>query len=179
LSFYEPELAALKGIMNDGDPEELVFGGCKFYCGKIGNAEVVATLTGVSISNAAMTTALMIQLYPGVESIIGGGIAGRVDPKLRVGGVVIPERWALYQMQVYSRETEDGYLPVDFEQDLLVGKDCGGFDGVDRFLAGDGPCDWTTGEASNFGFMFPKTVQRPDPNEPDPVKQISEVKLAM
>ena len=38
LSFYEPELAAMTAIMN-GDEEaiELVYGGRKFYRGKIGN----------------------------------------------------------------------------------------------------------------------------------------------
>ena len=32
-----------------------------------------------------MTTALMLQLYPGIERITGGGIAGGIDPSLRVG----------------------------------------------------------------------------------------------
>jgi len=32
-----------------------------------------------------MTTALMLQLFPGIERITGGGIAGGIDPSLRVG----------------------------------------------------------------------------------------------
>jgi nucleoside phosphorylase len=174
LSFYEPELIALKSIMNEGSPEELIYGGRTFYRGKIGNANVVATLTGVSISNAAMTTALMLMLYPGVERLVGGGIAGGVDPELRVGDVVVPEQWALYQNQLYAKEVaEEVYVPVDFERSLLIGKDCGGWDGS-SFLTGDQICNYTIGETSNFGFMFPKTVQTPDPNAMDEIGRISE-----
>eukprot|EP00980_Cylindrotheca_fusiformis_P006001 scaffold1284_cov108-Cylindrotheca_fusiformis.AAC.15 len=178
LSFYAPELVAMKKIMkghNGGEPEELIFGGRKFYRGKIGNADVVATLTGVSITNAAMTTALMLMLYPGVERLIGGGIAGGADPDLNVGDVVIPERWANYQMDVFSRELDDGtYLPVAFEQDLLVGPNCGGWDGISEYLLGDAACNFTDGETSNFNFMFPKTIQAPDPSQPLEINRISE-----
>ena len=65
---------------NNEQMETSIFGGRKFYRGKIANASVVATITGVSITNAAMTTALMAMLYPGVERVVGGGIAGGVDP---------------------------------------------------------------------------------------------------
>jgi nucleoside phosphorylase len=166
LSFYEPELTALKNFMNKGKepPEELIYGGRKFYRGTIAGADVVATLTGVSTTNAAMTTALMAMLYPGIERIVGGGIAGGVDPDLRVGDVVIPERWVKYQHQLYSKKAGSVFEPVSFEREILVGKECGGWDGVDTFLLGDGPCNYTSGETSNFGFFFPKTVQTPDPN---------------
>ena len=176
LSFWEPELDALKAIMNDGEgaSETLVFGGRKFYRGTIAGADVVATLTGVSISNAAMTTTLMAMLYPGVERIIGGGIAGGVDPSLKVGDVVIPERWAMYQMQVYGRNREDYWVPVEFESDLVVGKDCGGWNGIDEFLTGNETCDFSLQEASNFGMIFPKTIQTPDPNGADEMHLISE-----
>lgn len=76
-------------------------------------------------------------------------------------------------MQIYAKDMIDHYEPPSFEVDIIVGKECGGFDGVDTFLTGDGPCDYKT-EASNFGFMFPKTVQTPNPNEPDELFQISE-----
>jgi nucleoside phosphorylase len=175
LSFWQPELEALKAIMNEGKPEELVFGGRIFYRGMIHGADVVATLTGVSISNTAMTTALMAMLYPGIERITGGGIAGGVDPLLKVGDVVVPERWALYQMQIYGREISDGvYEPPSFDRDLIVGKSCGAFDGVDTFLMGDGPCDYLAGEASTFGMIFPTSIQTPNPNDPLGENQISE-----
>lgn len=173
LSFYEPELVAMLSIMDQ--TETLIYGGRKFYRGMIHGADVVATLTGVSIENAAASTALMLQLYPGVERLTGGGIAGGVDPSLNVGDVVVPDQWAMYQMQIYGKDIGDGiYEPVDFEQDLVVGKNCGGWDGVSRFLLGEAACDWEAGEASNFEFIYPKTIQTPDPNAEDPVNQISE-----
>jgi nucleoside phosphorylase len=174
LSFWQPELEALKAIMNDGQPpEELVFGGRKFYRGTIHGADVVATLTGVSISNTALTTALMAMLYPGVERIIGGGIAGGVDPSLKVGDVVVPERWAMYQMQIYGREVSAGvFEPPGFEAGNVVGKTCGAFDGVDRYLMGDAACD--PADASAFGMIFPQSIQTPNPNDPLPENQISE-----
>ncbi|KAL3942806.1 MAG: hypothetical protein SGARI_000140 [Bacillariaceae sp.] len=173
LSFYKPELDAMLAIMKD--TESLFYGGRRFYRGKIHGADVVACLTGVSIENAAISTALMLQLYPGVERLIGGGIAGGVDPSLDIGDVVVPDQWAMYQMQIYGKDIGDGiYEPVAFEQDLIVGKNCGGWDGVGRFLLGEGPCDWEAGEASNFGMIYPKTIQTPDPNAEDPLNQISE-----
>ncbi|KAG7337221.1 methylthioadenosine/S-adenosylhomocysteine MTA/SAH nucleosidase [Nitzschia inconspicua] len=115
--------------------ETMIFGGRKFYRGTIHGANVVATLTGVSIENAAASTALMLQLYPGVERLTGGGIAGGVDPSLQIGDVVIPDQWAMYQMQIYGKDLGNGiYEPVDFEQDIIVGKNCGGWDGVSRYL---------------------------------------------
>lgn len=173
LSFYEPELYAMLDIMSE--TETMVFGGRKFYRGKIHGADVVACLTGVSITNAAASTALMLQLYPGVERLTGGGIAGGVNPELKVGDVVVPDQWAMYQNQIYGRDLGNGaFEPVDFEQGIIVGKDCGGHDGTTGFLFGEKACDWEAGEASNFEYMFPKTIQTPDPNNPDPTNQISE-----
>mmetsp|Transcript_2591 Transcript_2591/g.3667 ORF Transcript_2591/g.3667 Transcript_2591/m.3667 type:complete len:470 (+) Transcript_2591:891-2300(+) len=175
LSFWQPELDALKTIMNDGQPEEIVFGGRKFYRGKVFGADVVAVLTGVGISNAAMTTGLMLQLFPGIERLIGGGIAGGVNPDLRVGDVTVPQYWANYQMQLYAKEVQENiYEPPFFEVDILVGQTCGGFDGVDTFLTGGTACNIAAGEASNFGFIFPKTIQTPDPTDPLELNTISE-----
>ena len=81
----------------------------------------------------------------------------------------------IVQMQLYSRELEDGsYLPVDFERDLLAGDQCGAWDGVDEYLLGEEVCDYAAAETSNFNFMFPKSVQTPDPNADDALLQISE-----
>eukprot|EP00934_Nitzschia_sp_Nitz4_P000995 Nitzschia sp. Nitz4//scaffold294_size23022//440//2738//NITZ4_008511-RA/size23022-augustus-gene-0.17-mRNA-1//1//CDS//3329546214//995//frame0 len=173
LSFYKPELDALLEIMDS--PETMIFGGRKFYRGMIHGADVVATLTGISITNAAASTALMLQLYPGVERLTGGGIAGGVNPNLRVGDVVVPEQWGNYQMQIYGRDLGNGtYQPVDFELDLIIGKNCGGWDGVSSYFFGDHACDWEAGEASNFEFMYPKTIQAPNPNAEDEINRISE-----
>uniref|UniRef100_A0A7S3LES7 Nucleoside phosphorylase domain-containing protein n=1 Tax=Amphora coffeiformis TaxID=265554 RepID=A0A7S3LES7_9STRA len=178
LSFWRPELEQLKAIMeqnaDDVPVETVVFAGRTFYHGRIAGADVVATLTGVSITNAAMTTALMAMLFPGVERIVGGGIAGGVDPALRVGDVVIPERWAMYQMQTFARDMGNYWMPPGFELGTVVGIDCGGWNGIDRYLVGDDACNMPALEASNFGMILPKTIHTPDPNWEDAVEQTSE-----
>eukprot|EP00747_Dinoflagellata_sp_TGD_P200275 gnl/TRDRNA2_/TRDRNA2_73668_c1_seq1.p1 gnl/TRDRNA2_/TRDRNA2_73668_c1~~gnl/TRDRNA2_/TRDRNA2_73668_c1_seq1.p1 ORF type:complete len:405 (+),score=77.06 gnl/TRDRNA2_/TRDRNA2_73668_c1_seq1:98-1216(+) len=163
LSFWEPELLALQAVMTQASTME--FGARRFYRGKIAGADVVATLTGVGISNAAMTTALLMFLYPGIERVVGGGIAGGVDPSLRVGDVTVPSRWALYQSQHFAKEVDGGYEIPPWMLPSLVGKNCGG-----HLEA----CDIAAGEASNFDFMFPKVVATPDPNAEDPVQRTTE-----
>jgi hypothetical protein len=132
----------------------------------------VVVKLAMPISNPAMsTTALMLVLFPGVERLVEGDIAGGVlDPDLRVGDVVLvsEQQWAFYyQNQLYAKEVEKGvYVPVDFDRSLLVGEDCGGWgDGSSSWYStgGDHICNYTIGVTSNFKFMFPKTAMpRPD-----------------
>ena len=154
---------------------ELVFGGRRFYRGKIEGTDVVVVFTGSSVNNAAMTTALLLQLYPGIEKIIGSGIAKGVDPSLRMGDVVVPERLALNQEQLLAKEPRSNlYIPLEFERQHLIGRNCGGFDGVSTFLTGGRACDASRGEASNFGFFFPKTVQTPEPDSSTGINRVTE-----
>lgn len=160
---------------DNGSISEHVLGGRRFHRGSIEGVEIVVAYTGRSISNAAMTTALIIQLFPGVDRIIGSGIAKGVDPSLMVGDVVIPARLILNQEQLLAKESRPNFFePFEFELKNLVGRNCGGFDGVATFLTGDGPCDTSRGEASNFGFIFPKTVQTPEPRSSSVTNRITE-----
>ena len=155
---------------------EHVFGGRRFYRGTFEGVEVVVAYTGSSVSNAAMTTALLVQLFPGIERIIGSGIAQRVDPSLSTGDVIIPERIALNQEQLLAKEPRPNfYVPLELLEKELVGRDCGGFDGVASFLAGGtGPCSASRGDTSNFGMFFPKTVQTPEPRSTSITNRITE-----
>lgn len=159
LCFDPAGIEVLKSAIVDekGSVTELVFGGRRFYRGKILGTDVVAVFTGSSANNAAMTTALILQLFPGINTIIGSGIAKGVDPSLQMGDIVIPERWALNQEQLLAKEPRSNlYVPVEFERKLLVGQNCGGFDGISKFLTGDRACDASRGDASNFGFFLPQ-----------------------
>lgn len=159
----------------NGVVAEVVFGGRRFYRGNLQDTGVVVVFTGSSMSNAAMTTALMLQLFPGIEKIIGSGMAKGVDPSLRTGDVVIPERWALNQEQLLAKEPRSNlYIPLEFLRRNLVGRNCGGYDGVSTFLNGDRACDASRGEASNFGFFFPKTVQTPEPESSTSINRVTE-----
>jgi len=177
LCFDRAGIDALKRAITDekGLVTELVFGGRRFYRGKIEGANVVAVFTGSSANNAAMTTALILQLFPGIDTIIGSGIAKGVDPSLKMGDIVIPERWAQSQEQLLAKEPRSNlYIPLEFERKLLVGRQCGGFDGISTFLTGDRACDASRGDASNFGFFFPKTVQTPEPKSSAAINRITE-----
>jgi Phosphorylase superfamily len=102
--------------------------------------------TGVGISNTAITTTLLLTQFPSVTRLIGSGVAGDVDPSLRVGDVIVPEKWAMYQHQVFAKEVAPGvYEPPGFELDILVGPNCGGFDGLGTYLTGPTACNVTAG----------------------------------
>lgn len=82
LSFWVPELYALLDLIRSeegqADVEEHIFGGRKFYVASYMGHRVVAVNTGVGLSNAAATTAILLQKFPSIDRIIGSGIAGGV-----------------------------------------------------------------------------------------------------
>ena len=89
LFFWVPELYKLLETIEaeaeiDVDAiKTYTFGARKFYVTKYRGHNVVAVNTGVGISNAAATTAIMLQKFPTIDKIVGSGIAGGVDPNLR------------------------------------------------------------------------------------------------
>jgi nucleoside phosphorylase len=81
LSFWIPELYALLDKIEAESSTPVVthiFGGRKFYVTNWKGHNVVIANTGVGISNAAATTAIMLQKFPSIDRIIGSGIAGGV-----------------------------------------------------------------------------------------------------
>lgn len=63
-------------------------GGMEFAVGGIGSGKVVAVAGGVGTARAASCAQALIDLYH-VESIILCGVAGRVNPRLKVGEILI------------------------------------------------------------------------------------------
>ena len=93
-------------------------------------------LSGYSMVNAAMTTQAMLDRFV-ISSIAFSGIAGGVNPGLRVGDVTIPAQWGNYQETVFARETPTGW-------------DAGRM----------------AGEFANFGMMFPRSSAIVPPDGP-------------
>ena len=103
-----------------------VINGRTHYVGTLAGQEVVLMLSGFSMVNAAMNTQAMLDRFE-IRGIVFSGIAGGVNPGLRVGDVTVPAQWGNYQEAVFARETPGGW-------------DAGRL----------------AGEFANFGMMFPR-----------------------
>ncbi len=108
MSAYAPEWQAL--LAATADQTDYVVNGNRFVTGRLAGKDVVLTLSGISMVNAAMTTQQAIDRF-NVSAIVFSGIAGGVDPALKVGDVVVADQWAEYLESVFARETGGGYAP--------------------------------------------------------------------
>ncbi|MCJ7497241.1 MAG: 5'-methylthioadenosine/S-adenosylhomocysteine nucleosidase [candidate division Zixibacteria bacterium] len=80
----------------------------KLSTGSVGEGkEVIIVNSGVGMTNAAMTTQLLIDKY-NPEKIIFTGICGGIDSVNHIGDIVIPESWATHDYGYYGKE---GFLP--------------------------------------------------------------------
>ena len=81
--------------------------GVTFTTGELEGRPVVLVLSGISMTNAAMNTQLLLERFT-VTHLVVSGIAGGVDPQLRIGDVTVPRRWASYLEALFARETAPG-----------------------------------------------------------------------
>jgi adenosylhomocysteine nucleosidase len=106
MSAFEPEWTALRAMLVGR--EEHVADGITFLTGTIEKQPVVLFLSGVSMVNAAMTTQMALDRFT-IRRIVFSGIAGGVNPQLRVGDVAVPDEWSEYLEAVFARETAGSY----------------------------------------------------------------------
>ena len=111
VSAFAPELALLRDELSGAAVYSL--NGVEFVTGALQRREVVLFLSGISVVNAAMTAQLALDHFE-IERIVFSGIAGGVDPALRIGDVVIADRWGQYLELVFARETEGGWRKPPF-----------------------------------------------------------------
>jgi adenosylhomocysteine nucleosidase len=124
ISAFDAELEAFKA---QGQVEEThIVNGRSVYLGTLGGHDVLMTLSGGSMTNAAMSTQAILDHF-NVTRIVFSGIAGGVNPDLRVGDVAVPAHWAEYQENFFVRETESGFTPPS----------------------------WFTPKLPNYGMMYP------------------------
>jgi adenosylhomocysteine nucleosidase len=105
-----------------------VVNGRTCYTGTLAGHEVVMTLSGISMVNAAMTTQALLDEFD-IRAIVFSGIAGGVNPDLNIGDVIVPAKWGQYQEQLFARETAEGWDTGTFRK-----------------------------EFDNFGMMFPQST---------------------
>ncbi|HEV2557495.1 MAG TPA: 5'-methylthioadenosine/S-adenosylhomocysteine nucleosidase [Microvirga sp.] len=108
---YEPEIKLL--LARTSVEATHAVNGVTFTTGKLGGRDVVVFLSGISMVNAAMNAQLALDRF-NVGEIVFSGIAGGVDPDLRIGDVVVAERWGQYLEAVYARETPAGLKAPPF-----------------------------------------------------------------
>jgi len=78
-----------------------------FWTGKLEGKDVMIVNSGMGMTNAAMTTQLLIDKY-NPEGIIFTGICGGIDSSNHIGDIVIPDSWATHDYGYYGK---DGFIP--------------------------------------------------------------------
>lgn len=111
VSAFAPELELLRAELG-GAATHLV-NGVEFTAGTLRGREVVLFLSGISVVNAAMTAQLALSHF-NVDRIVFSGIAGGVDPALRIGDVLVADRWGQYLELVFAREAAEGWRTPPF-----------------------------------------------------------------
>ena len=129
LSAFNAELAALR--LEANITETYTLNGTEVQVGKLHDRNVALMLSGTSMINAAMNAQAVIDHF-NVQGIVFSGIAGGVNPNLRIGDVAVPAQWGQYQEAVFARETDSGWAT-----------------------------GWHTADFGNFGMIFPQYVSVP------------------
>jgi adenosylhomocysteine nucleosidase len=109
LNAYPPEMDAMVKefkLLEGGFTEKRVKG-FRYYIGTVEGKDIVVFETGISMVNAAMALQLALERLP-ISHVLFAGVAGGTDPALRVGDVVIPEKWAYHSEAAYFNPTPDG-----------------------------------------------------------------------
>lgn len=105
MSAFDAELELL--LAETEVEKEYIINGRVFTTGTLKGHEVVLFLSGVSMTNAAMTTQQALDHF-NITKLIFSGISGGVSPDLNIGDVYVAEKWAEYQENYFAREVSSG-----------------------------------------------------------------------
>lgn len=105
----EPEeLEALKEIISETQIQNKK--DKEFYLGKIQNTDCVAVLCGIGKVNAARTTQLLIDSYS-PDVILNIGVAGGISDRLKIGSIVVGEKFVQHDFDLTAFGREKGEIP--------------------------------------------------------------------
>ena len=149
---YDPEIEELMDYL-EATPEFQLLAeekdrGVHYRLGQFGEEPVVIFVTGMSIANAAMTLQMALDRYP-IDRVLYSGIAGAVNPDLKVGDVVIPARWYYHDESAY-------FNPVSGDPENHIVADY--FLKTSRFYPENRPDDPHIPGYDNFGMIYPDEV---------------------
>jgi adenosylhomocysteine nucleosidase len=105
MSAFQPELTLLREELLQS--RSFFANGVEFDVGVLRGKPVVMFLSGVSMTNAAMNTQLVLDRFR-ISHIVFSGIAGGVNPDLHIGDVTVAQRWGQYLEILMARETAPG-----------------------------------------------------------------------
>lgn len=120
VSALHEELAAVLALMPD--EQQQVVGGRTFWRGHLHGHDVVAVLSGIGKVAAATTATVLVERF-GVQRIVFTGVAGGLAPGVRVGDVVVAQRFLQHDMDaspIFPRHEVPGYGRSIFESDATL-----------------------------------------------------------
>jgi adenosylhomocysteine nucleosidase len=118
LSAFQGELALLLSRLQT--PHTYTVNGVNFTTGVLQGKPVVLFLSGISMTNAAMNTQLVLDRFH-VTHLVFSGIAGGVNPALNIGDVTVAQKWGQYLEVLMARETAPGkYSPPPWMDDVKL-----------------------------------------------------------
>jgi len=106
LTAYEPEWEATAAVITHG--RRVRVNDREIVLGTLAGRPVLLMSSGVSMVNAAMNTQLALDRF-WVKRIVFSGVAGGVDPALKIGDVSVPEQWGQYMELMFARATDAGW----------------------------------------------------------------------
>jgi adenosylhomocysteine nucleosidase len=114
------ELASVLALMPDEHRQTLA--GRDFWVGHLHGQPVVAVLCGIGKVAAATTATLLIERF-GVGRIVFTGVAGGLDPEVRVGDVVVAQQLLQHDLDaspIFPRHEVPGYGRSHFDADTAL-----------------------------------------------------------
>jgi adenosylhomocysteine nucleosidase len=109
MSAYAPELT--RHLENIELEDSCTLDGDTYYVGSLAGNEVILMLSGIGLENAAGTTRRLLDRYI-VTGIVFSGIAGGINPELKIGDVTVPSRWG-WADGTLGPDDEGFWIPVD------------------------------------------------------------------
>ena len=120
VSALHEELAAVLELMPD--EQQQTVGGRSFWRGHLHGHDVVAVLSGIGKVAAATTATALIERF-GVQRIVFTGVAGGLGEGVKVGDVVVAQRFLQHDMDaspIFPRHEVPGYGRSMFEADATL-----------------------------------------------------------
>ncbi|QHE88495.1 5'-methylthioadenosine/adenosylhomocysteine nucleosidase [Hydrogenophaga sp. BPS33] len=120
VSALHEELAAVLDLMPD--EQQQTVGGRTFWRGHLHGQDVVAVLSGIGKVAAATTATALIERF-GVRRIVFTGVAGGLASGVRVGDVVVAQRFLQHDMDaspLFPRHEVPGYGRAHFDADAAM-----------------------------------------------------------